>query len=160
MCNCHEATALGFSGWRRFQDAANVRKELGKRETGFGEIPKQKGVYCIRVSSQKGEKDVDKIIDAYKQTDLYQSYRHIFDASADFFESCGFGRKWGWNRYVENPDKELERLWKLPLTEGKISCPILYIGCSDNLQVRVRHFMWLKRPANHPVWRFSCRDGS
>jgi hypothetical protein len=144
--------ALGFTGWSRFQDAANVG-------TGFGSISREAGVYCLR-ATQVGEKDMAKLAENYKQSPLYAAFQMMHKGSETFFgDGCKLGPGWGWTWYANYADKRLGRLRNIPLDEqGRLGCPILYIGCSKSLRKRMGELMDLEHTANHLVWTLLSGD--
>lgn len=71
VCSCW-FSCLGFSSWESLTDAVNVI--TGER--GFGNVTSEPGVYCIRVASI-GEADIDKIINNYRKSLLYEAYRQL-----------------------------------------------------------------------------------
>jgi hypothetical protein len=144
-CNCR-ATALDFCNWEPFQSAANVG------ERGFGKIPSEAGVYCLR-AARVGEADPNKIIEKYRQSPLYKALESLGDSSDHFFASCGLGQGWGWKGYASDADLRLSRLLSIPFdTRGELACPILYIGCTKSLYRRMQDLMWLEHTVNHPLW--------
>jgi hypothetical protein len=137
---------LGFADWQPFIEAANV----GNR--GFGAIPTQPGVYCIR-AAHVGEVDLPKILENYRRSPIYQALGTLGGSSESFFQECGFGSGWGWRGYITEADGRLSRIGSLRFTpSGELVCPILYIGCSGSLQGRLQQLMWLEHTANHPIW--------
>jgi hypothetical protein len=144
-CECR-VSGLDFTGWQRFQDAANV----GNR--GFGSIPADPGVYCIR-AARCGETNPDKIIEAYRGSPLYAAFCRMGDASEDFFQRCHLGTEWGWKWYATYADERLKRIRSITYDDGgQLTCLILYIGCSKSLQSRMRQLMDLEHTLNHPLW--------
>src|SRR5262245_28550415 len=142
-CQCRQS-ALGFSSWVRFQDAANAAN-------GFGNVTSQAGVYCIRVA-RIGETDPNKIIESYRRSPLYRAFQMMDVASDTFFESCGLGTGWGWKWYADYAGERLERIRSITFDAGgQAVCPILYIGFSKSLQGRMGQLMELEHTANHPL---------
>lgn len=144
-CNCHKSDALGFTGWKSFQEAA------GAGENGFDKIPHQPGVYCLRVAAV-GEKDPERIISRFLKSPMYEAFLAMADRSEKFFLKCGFRKGWGWNAYQSGPTKELAGVRALSISEGKIDCPVLYIGRSSSLNRRMSNLMEWAHPFNHPLW--------
>lgn len=144
-CEC-QATALGFSNWVPFCDAANASPN------GFGNVPREPGVYCIRVSCV-GETEPSKIIENYHQSPLYKALLTLRESTEHFFESCGLRQGWGWGGYVEDAENRLRRIEQLTINaQGKPNCPILYLGCSKSLHRRMHELMYLEHTVNHPLW--------
>ncbi len=144
-CDCR-SSGLGFAGWQRFQDAANVGS------FGFESIPIDRGIYCIR-AARSGETDSDKLIEAYRGSRLYEALRSMGESSEGFFQECGLGPEWGWTWYATYAEKRLKRIQSIAYDEaGALACPILYIGCSKSLQGRMRQLMDLEHTLNHPLW--------
>jgi hypothetical protein len=144
-CNC-QVSRLEFTGWQPLEDAANVGS------WGFGNVTSDPGVYCVR-AAHCGETDPDKIIKAYRSSQLYSAFQAMADSSERFFKLCGLGPEWGWKWYTSYADKRLERIRLIDYDQrGGLTCPILYIGCSKSLQGRMRQLMDLEHTVNHPLW--------
>src|SRR5262245_66083253 len=88
MCDCR-TTALGFTTWEGLTSAAFAGGKV------FGNVPQQRGVYCIRASTL-GEKEPSKVIERYLQSPLYAALRTLHEASEVFFTSGGMAEGWGW----------------------------------------------------------------
>jgi hypothetical protein len=148
-CDCR-ATQLGFAGWKRFQDAAN------DGEKGFGQIARKAGVYCIRVS-RVGETNPSQIVKKYQESPLYTVLKSLGRSSEEFFQSCGFGKDWGWTWYATEADKDLSKIESISTdARGDLDCPVIYIGCSRSPPKRVGEMMYLAHVVNHPLWALLC----
>lgn len=156
-CNCHLSPVYEFGDWRSFQDI------VAEGEHGFGSVPQEEGVYCLRVAHEgEGETDVPKIIAKFLESPLTQAFKMMAEAgekqakaSEMLFQQCGFGKGFGWYHtdYINALEGDLNGLHTLPINaNGKVSCPILYIGRSRSLIGRIANLMEWKHPLSVALW--------
>jgi hypothetical protein len=75
------------------------------------------------------------------------------EASEQFFQDCGMGPEWGWKWYTSYADKRLDRIRSIANDRRRgLACPVLYLGCTKSLQVRMLQLMDLEHTLNHPLW--------
>src|SRR5260370_8030559 len=143
-CNC-ASSGLGFSKWTPFKVAA------GAENNRFSIIPQKPGVYCLR-ALRIGEYDQATTIARYLESPLFDALKAMGVASEKLFHDFELGDGWGWEWYAEDA-KRIESMKTIKVgTDGILSCPILYIGCSTSLWHRISGLMEIRHVANHALW--------
>ena len=95
--------------------------------------------------------DVSRIEQEYVSSDFFAALSKSDVASEKFFAELGFGDDWGYfNRAYAL--KRLGRLKRLQIAGDRLVCPVIYIGCANNLRRRMVELAWHGHTANHPVW--------
>ena len=118
-------------------------------------VPKEGGVYSVRVKKH-GIKDAGLMIRRFLNTNYMKALKEKDRASVELYETMDLPRS-DVSQRMYNPDefgkakRRLERLQELSLS-GEDSCPILYLGCTNNLYRRLDELLWGGHTANHAVW--------
>ena len=149
-CDCRDSS-LGFKNWALLQEVAC--RAVNGDENGFAGVPEAPGVYCIRVRHLV-EADPTKIIKNYCRSPLYKAFQTLDKASASFFDGCKFGQGWGWGYpTMEEVGNRIRQIGRFSVTaSGKVRCPILYIGRSNNLRTRAGQLISWAHTVNQPLW--------
>lgn len=95
--------------------------------------------------------DVSRIEQEYVTSAFFAALSESDVASERFFAELGFGEDWGYfnKKYAL---KRLMRLKRLQIKGDRLVCPVIYIGCANNLRRRMVELAWHGHTANHPVW--------
>jgi len=116
----------------------------------FGGVSTEPGVYCLRLVWDKG-RNLGTTISGYKRTALLKAIKRKDEESHRLFRQVGLAREWGWDEYGQAIDR-VDRLRRIEVTNGTLSCPILYFGSTNSLHRRLDELAFGGHTVNHAVW--------
>ncbi|XXF78889.1 hypothetical protein P2318_03780 [Myxococcaceae bacterium GXIMD 01537] len=143
MCN-GKIFGKDVTGWVDFAEAAR------KGKYGFEDVPAEPGVYVLRVSSF-GTRDLNHIQQAFESSPFIKAAQALDLESEKLFKGLEFGEGWGWTD-ASYWQERLSRLSRIPMEEGKLQCPLLYIGKASSLWRRMTELAIRGHTANAPFW--------
>ena len=140
---CEDSQFVGKFEWRALLEVA--------REPAV--VSKEPGIYSLRVK-QQGLADVDLIISRYLKTPYMEGVKRQDSAIAGLYALMSLPPSEMTNRMWSPDDfgKAQRRLKRLRKLSGEWRCPILYLGCTNNLNRRFDELVWGGHTANHAVW--------
>ena len=120
------------------------------------DVPKAPGVYCVW-AQQVGITDTSQILQQYENTRFMKALKELAEASKEHFRSTGLSHEYGWEKWdsVIGFDRAMDRVGRLSaisIPGGHLDCPILYLGRSRDLRVRLDQLAFGGHTANHSIW--------
>ncbi len=143
MCDGRDLSAA-VDHWIPLKDAA-------QHEGGpFSSIPVSSGIYVLRVS-KVGTTDLNRVKEKFSSSP-FMKIRDQMDASSGMmFAKLGLGEGQGWT-LSEFYRRRLERVDRIAINRGTLTCPIIYIGKANNLQRRLNELAFDGHTVNAPFW--------
>jgi len=143
MCN-GSWIARKLTTWHPFSAAAQTGKY------GFEAVPPSPGIYSLRVR-MVGTANMRAVQQQYIESEFYRALLAADAASEKFFAGLEFGDGWGYRNESYATDR-LARLDRVKVVKGKLACPVIYIGASNNLRRRMIELAHVGHTINHPLW--------
>lgn len=143
MCNGRDLSAA-VTHWVPLKNAA-------QHEGGpFSGIPANSGVYVLRVS-KVGTTDLTRVKEKFSSSPFMKIRDHMDASSGAMFAELGLGEGQGW-ALSQFYRRRLERVDRIAIKQGALTCPIIYIGKANDLQRRLHELAFDGHTVNAPFW--------
>jgi len=143
MCN-GQAISVAVDTWIPLKDAA---QHAGGPFSG---IPTSSGVYVLRVS-KVGTTDIDRVKKKFSSSPFMKIRDRMDASSGAMFAELGLGEDQGW-ALSDFYRRRLERVDRIAIKQGILTCPIIYIGRANSLQRRLNELAFDGHTINAPFW--------
>lgn len=126
-------------------------KDAAQHERGpFSSIPASSGVYMLRVS-KVGTTDLDRVKKKFSSSPFMKIRDRMDASSGAMFAELGLGEGQGW-ALSDFYQRRLERVNRIAIKQGILTCPIIYIGKANSLQRRLNELAFDGHTINAPFW--------
>ncbi|AGC48053.1 hypothetical protein MYSTI_06780 [Myxococcus stipitatus DSM 14675] len=116
----------------------------------FANILADSGVYVLRVRKE-GTTDLEHVKKTFTSSPFMKLQGKVDASSGAMFAELGLGEGQNW-AFAEYYLQRLERLDRLSIQQGRLTCPIIYIGRANNLQRRLNELAFYGHTINAPFW--------